>query len=278
MKLGGPLFHPFDDPESWVAACRRHGYTAAACPVDHDAPEDEVRAYARAAEEAGIVIAEVGAWSNPIGPNETERNAALELCKARLDLADRIGARCCVNIAGSRGAIWDGPHPDNLTRETYDLIVETVRNIIDTVKPTRSFYTLETMPWVPPDSPKSYADLVRDIDRPQFGVHFDPVNLVNSPARYYRNGDMIREAFRLLGPKIKSCHAKDITLASRLTVHLEETVPGRGNLDYRAFLTELDRLPPDTPLLMEHMASEEEYAEAAGHIRSVAAQEGIRIG
>ena len=71
-------------------------------------------------------------------------------------MADEIGARCCVNIAGSRGAKWDGPHPADLTPETFDLIVQSVREIIDAVKPTRAFYTLETMPWMYPDSADSY--------------------------------------------------------------------------------------------------------------------------
>ena len=60
-------------------------------------------------ERAGqrAVVAEVGAWSNPLSPDETTRTAAVELCKRRLALADRVGARCCVNIAGSRSENWD---------------------------------------------------------------------------------------------------------------------------------------------------------------------------
>ena len=108
-----------------------------------------VAAYAEAARRADIVIAEVGAWSNPIDPDATKARAAVAKCAACLDLADRIGARCCVNIAGSRSASrWDGPHPDNFSVGTFDLIVETTRAIIDAVKPRRSFYTLETMPWI----------------------------------------------------------------------------------------------------------------------------------
>ena len=105
------------------------------------------------------MIAEVGCWSNPISPDEPTRRAALELCKARLELADRVGARCCVNLAGSRGETWDGPHPDNLSPATFALVVDTVREIIDAVQPRRTFYTLEPMPWSFPDSPDSYLEL-----------------------------------------------------------------------------------------------------------------------
>ena len=66
-------------------------------------------AYVRAAREADIVIAEVGAWSNPISPDEGTRQQAIRHCQEQLALADRVGARCCVNIAGSRSPDWAGP-------------------------------------------------------------------------------------------------------------------------------------------------------------------------
>src|SRR5687767_2902888 len=131
MRLGGPVYGGGKSPEEWVAAVQRYGYRAAYCPVGLDADDATVRAYASAAHVANIVIAEVGAWSNPISPDAVVRNAALEKCKASLALADNIGAICCVNIAGSRGEKWDGPHRDNLTEDTFDLIVESVRAIID---------------------------------------------------------------------------------------------------------------------------------------------------
>ena len=36
MRLGAPLMSEFGDPDSWVAALRREGYTAAFCPVGAD--------------------------------------------------------------------------------------------------------------------------------------------------------------------------------------------------------------------------------------------------
>jgi sugar phosphate isomerase/epimerase len=272
--LGGPVFEKTKDPQAWVAALRKLGYSAAYCPVGAKAGDAEVRAYEEAARKAGIVIAETGAWSNPISPKDDERQAALEKCRQQLALADRIGARCCVNISGSRSESWHGPSPQNLTPETFDMIVETTRSIIDAVKPTRTFFALETMPWAYPDSPESYLRLFQAIDRRQFAVHLDPVNLICSPQRYYSNGTLIRECFEKLGPYIKSCHAKDILLQEKLTTHLDEVIPGTGGLDYAVFLKELSRFP-DTPLMLEHLAKAEEYDQAAAHIRGVANRIGL---
>ena len=269
MRLGGPLPQNYSDPDSWIAALKERGYRAAYCPVQHI--DTMVETYAQAARNADVLIAEVGAWSNPLSSDEHERRKAINYCQQRLALADAIGARCCVNIAGSRGRVWDGPHPENLTHETFDLIVETVRTIIDSVKPLRTFYTLETMPWLYPDSTDSYEKLLRAVDRRQFAVHFDPVNLVNSPGRYYHNGALIREFVSRLGPSIKSCHAKDIVLAEgHLPIHLDECRPGLGTLDYRVLLQELQRIDADMPLMLEHLAREEEYALGAEYICTIA--------
>lgn len=277
LRLGGPVFEKYTDPDGWVKAVKGLGYRAAYCPVRDEAEDDVVKAYTHAAAKADIVIAEVGAWSNPISPDEKTRRAALEKCRTQLALADRIGAKCCVNISGSRGEQWDGPSPENLTDETFDMIVETTRSIIDKVKPTRTYFTLETMPWAYPDSADSYVRLLKAIDRKRFAVHLDPVNLVCSPQRYFRSGDLIRECFEKLGPYIKSCHAKDILLQVKLTTHLDEVRPGLGGLDYATFLRELSKIP-DTPLMLEHLKGAEEYQKAADHVRSVAKTVGLSFG
>ncbi len=277
LRLGGPTFGKFDGPEAWVKAVRKLGYSAAYCPVGSGEKDDVVKAYARAAKKADIIIAEVGAWSNPISPDEKTRKEALAKCRSQLALADRIGANCCVNISGSISEDWAGPSPKNLTEETFDMIVETTRAIIDDVKPTRTFFTLETMPWAYPDSPDSYLLLLKAIDRKRFAVHLDPVNLICSPQRYFKNGRLIRECFRKLGPNIKSCHAKDILLSTKLTTHLDEVRPGLGGLDYAVFLREISKLP-HIPLMLEHLPNAEEYRLAATHVRSVAKSIGLSFG
>lgn len=276
LRLGGPTFDKFDGPDAWVEVIKRLGYRAAYCPVGAKEKDDVINAYATAAQKADIIIAEVGAWSNPISPDEKVRRDALAKCREQLALADRIGARCCVNVSGSRSEKhWAGPHPDNLTKETFDLIVDTTRAIIDDVRPTRTCFTLEAMPWAYPDSPDSYLRLIKAIDRKSFAVHLDPVNFISSPQRYFRNAELIRDCFKKLGPQIKSCHAKDIILQENIyTPHLDEVRPGLGMLDYAVFLKELSKFP-DTPLMLEHLPNAKEYRLGADHIRSVA--KGLRL-
>ena len=101
MRLGGPIFAKHETLDQWIDAVRALGYRAAFCLVELDTSDDSIRAYSAAAREVDIVIAEVGAWSNLLSQDRETRNAALAKCKKALALADTIGARCCVNIAGS---------------------------------------------------------------------------------------------------------------------------------------------------------------------------------
>jgi sugar phosphate isomerase/epimerase len=275
MRLGVGLDFKSDDPDEMARAYVDAGYSAAICPpVSLEQPE-RVRAVREAFARHDVTLAEVGVWNNMLDPDPVRRGANLEVNVRALALADDVGALCCVNIAGSfHPANWDGPHPRNLSEEAFELTVQNVRHIIDAVRPKRARYTLEPMPWVIPDSPDSYLRLIEAIDRPLFGVHFDPVNLINCPSRYYDNAGFLRECFSKLGPWIVSCHGKDIVMRGQLTVHLDEVRPGLGALDYRVFLQELERLPGDVPLLLEHLP-QDEYPAARDYVVGVAAQIGL---
>jgi sugar phosphate isomerase/epimerase len=120
----------------------------------------------------------------------------------------------------------------------------------------------------------SYLKLIEAIDRPMFGVHLDPVNLINCPARYCDNAELLHECFSKLGPWIVSCHGKDILMPDQLTVHLDEVRPGLGALDYKVFLQELSRLPLDVPLILEHLEPDE-YPLAREYVVGGAAEIGL---
>lgn len=278
MRLGGPVHAEYDGPDEWIDALDDLGYSTAYCPVDADASEDEIRGYVDTAAGADITVAEVGAWNvNPIADDLGEREEALEYCKRRLELADRMGARCCVSVAGSRGEEWAGPHPENLTDETFYRIVESVQEILDDVDPDQAAYALEPMPWVYPHTIESYRSLVEAIDRDAFGVHFDPVNMLTSPERVYRNGAWMREFVEEFDEEIVAVHLKDVLLADELTVHVDEVRPGAGTLDYHVLLSVLDDLDDDLPVLLEHLDSAEAYEQAGAYVREMAADIGVDL-
>jgi len=276
MRLGGPIFVDSDDPEELARAHRALGYRAAFCPDVRLDDSERVRAIREAFARHDVVIGEVGVWNNLMDPDDGKRQQNLEAMRRGLALADEVGALCCVNVAGSRHSdIWYGPHPANLSPDAFDLVVANAREVIDSVRPRRAKLTYEMMPWVIPDSPDSYSHLIEAVDRPAFAVHMDVVNIINCPARYYDTTSVIRECFAKLGPQVMCCHLKDVVLTEDLLVHLNETMVGRGGLDIKTYLLEVQKLPHQPPLLLEHLETPEEYDQARQYVVGLAQQAGV---
>jgi hypothetical protein len=131
------------------------------------------------------------------------------------------------------------------------------------------------MGWNLPDGPDSYLSLLKAIDRKAFGVHLDVFNGINSPQRFYKHEEFIRECFRKLGPHIASCHAKDLDWPAELQVHFNRSHPRARADQLPPVLEELSKLKADAPLMLEHLKTAEEYEEAKRHILKVGAETGV---
>src|SRR5580698_452042 len=159
VRLGGPIFLKSEDPAELAREHRRLGYSAAYCPMAKAEDTAHVSAIAKAFAAENVLIAEVGAWANMLDPDTEKRRANLHYVVERMALAEAVGARCCVDIAGSYNpTVWYGPNPKNLSREFFDATVENCRRVIDGVKPKRTRFSIEMMGWNIPDNPDSYVD------------------------------------------------------------------------------------------------------------------------
>ena len=280
MLLGGTVTGPYQSPEEWEALLVRSRFRAITAPFTCQTPRAEIARYLEIIRRHGVVIAEVGVWRNVLDPDPAKAAEAMAYAKGQLRLADELGIGCCVNIAGTRGTPgWDAADRSNFAPDAMEVIVASVREIIDDVQPKSAFYTLEPMPWMLPDSPESCLELIRAVDRRQFAAHMDFVNMLNCPRRCLAAEDYIEHCFALLAPHIRSTHVKDIRLdPTRLTTHLAECSPGEGCLDWARVLRILEKhLPADAPLLLEHMQTEAEYQAAYSFVVGEAARIGIEV-
>jgi len=277
IRLGGPIFLNSTDPAELAQEHRRLGYSAAYCPqIATLKDQNLLRAIEAAFAAENVCIAEVGAWKNMLDPDADKRRQNLEYVVERCALAEAVGARCCVDIAGSYNPdSWFGPDAKNLSKEFFDTTVANCRHVIDSVKPTRTRFTIEMMGWNLPDGPDSYLELIHAVDRKAFGVHLDVCNVINSPRRFYENTACIDECFEKLGPWIVSCHAKDLKWVIELNVHFLEVIPGRGQIDYRAYLQGISKLGRETPLMLEHLKTAAEYDEGREYIFKVGKAAGV---
>lgn len=267
MRLGtsSPLKH--ESPQEWAENQLKLGCTTVVFPVQSSDPEEKIIAYKEAADKAGISIAEVGIWRNALASDSAEKKANMDYCVEQLRLADLVGARCAVNVAGAFGPVWDGGYKANFTDEAWKKTVAMVREIIDRANVKNTYFTLEPMPWMVPTGPKEYMMLLEDVGRDRFAVHMDIINMTSSAERYFHADEFIDECADILGKRIRSCHIKDIHLDSRYTIRLEECGPGEGEFPLRHYVTRMNEIDADMPVILEHLNTDEEYIRFMGYLK-----------
>ena len=269
MRLGtsSPLKH--FTAEEWAKNQASLGCRAVVFPLSSDDPEDKINEYVAAAKRYDLLIAEVGIWRNAMSMDPEDRMAQRDYCVRQLQLADRIGARCAVNVAGAFGERWDGHYKENFTKEAREQIVRMVQEIIDRAEVKNTYFTLEPMPWMIPTGPEEYIRLLEDVDRDRFAIHMDIINMINSADRYFHPEEFVDECAELLGDKIRSCHIKDVHLDSRYTLRLEECAPGEGEFPLKYYASKMSEIDPDMPIILEHLSKDEEYFRYMEYLKKI---------
>lgn len=259
MRLGtsSPLRH--ESVMEWAENQIRLGCRSIVFPLCADDHDDKIKEYADAAAANDLLIAEVGIWRNCMSTDPSDRKEQRDYCVRQLQLADRMGARCAVNVAGAMGPRWDGHYKENFSKETRTEIVRMVQEIIDRAEVTNTYFTLEPMPWMVPSGPEDYARLLEEVKRDRFAVHMDIINMTNSIDRYYGAEAFIDRCAELFGDRIRSCHIKDVHLKEEYTLQLEECAPGKGEYPLRYYVDKMNSIDPDMPVILEHLNTDEEY-------------------
>jgi len=259
MRLGINCDLRNDTVDEWLKERLDVNCKAVNFPLDYKDSIKDIDAYVKAAKENDIMIAEVGVWRNPLAEDENERADAMERCIEQLKLADYIGAKCCVNCAGSAGDFWCAFSPENFSADFYKRTVECIQEIIDKAAPKNTCYAIEPMPWIVPTGPDEYLKLIEDVNSECFGVHLDMCNWFNDMYRLRDQKAFIDEVFEKLGGKIVCHHLKDLRLVPGVTVNFEEVEVGDGMLDIDYYIKKINEDDIDAPVLIEHLHGKEAY-------------------
>lgn len=269
MKLGISSRLEHTTPQNWASKHKALGLESVVFPVSCLDGEDCVMAYKKAADDAGLIVAEVGIWRNTLAADPQERRQWIDYSIQQLRMADEIGAKCCVNVVGTPyGPRWDGGYRNNFSKELWQMAIGMIREIIDTARPKQTKFCIESMPWMIPSTPDEYLKLIEEVDRTEFGTHLDVVNMITSPQKYFFNDEFLHECFEKLKGTICSCHLKDIRLKEEYTFQLEECACGQGTLDLELYARLADVENPDMPMIIEHLTTDEEYAASVKYVRN----------
>lgn len=254
MRLGGPIFKNDISIKDAVQTHKDLGFGAAFCNwIDDDVKRNE---FVKAFAEADIWLAEYPGYGiNILDTEPAVRQKNIDEICSRLEKADIMGTRCCVIHGGSvETGKWGTANPENMSEASFEESVKIIQSIIDKVKPGTTKLVLETESYLFPDSPENYKRFIDAVDKSEFAVHLDPVNITCSPRLVYFNDDFLKNCFNILGPWIVSCHAKDFNMVPVWpTVKIDETFIGDGVLNYQVYLNEISKLSVQPTLMIEHL-------------------------
>lgn len=216
---------------------------------------------------------------NPLAPDPAEAEKAIEYVIDRLKLAEKLEARCCVNIIGSASTEnWYAPAEENFTDEFHRAAVETYRKIIDAVEPVHTKLAFEVMPFSFLDCTKEYLEFLKELNREEAAVHLDLINLIHDPRTLYEQRKLFAEAVQYLGNRCVSAHLKDIIIDKKpFNTNMVEVLPGTGEADLHYMAQCLALIPGDLPVMLEHLPDEEAYDRATHNFTRIAKEAGVNL-
>ena len=267
-----------------VKRVRDQGYTSTNASVGMfqrnpwlDVPESEIRELKEALTTYDVTFFDMHAYANNIHPDPEERKKihrhVIEQCEA----AERIGCPMVTTQTGSRSPVSAVTiHRDNWTRETWDLSVKAIKQILNDTAGMKVALGIEALNLININNPKAHLQLIEEVADPRCQVCYDPTNQINL-GTYLRTTELVNMGFDLLGEHIIAAHAKDTyVLPNRMSAYITQILPGKGMMDYETYLVRLSKLSWSRTLIIEHL-KDEDYPAAKKFIEETAAQVGVTI-
>jgi len=195
---------------------------------------------------AGIEIAVLGCYVNPIHPDPATRASLLGWFKEHLRHARDFGCGIVALESGSLNADYS-PHPGNHGEEAFQQSLASLSELVREAERFGVVVGIEGVASHVISTPEKMRRMLDAIPSPNLQVVFDPANLICAE-NHHRQDDIICGSFELFGPRIAVVHAKDFVAdASGL-----RTVPaGQGQLHYHEVLGWLTRHKPYVSILLE---------------------------
>ena len=142
-------------------------------------------------------------------------------------MAERFGMKFILTHTGGRnGENKDTPHPLNWTKETWDMSVNAVKDIIKSTSGSKINLAFEAVNSTNNNNPQSHVRLKQDVGNDRVKVCLDPTNMLYA-GTYFRMTELINTCFDLLGEDIMYCHAKD-KVWKEMMPRFEAAIPGQG--------------------------------------------------
>jgi L-ribulose-5-phosphate 3-epimerase len=135
--------------------------------------------------------------------------------------------------------------PENPRDPLYEPTVLAIRELAEHCAANGQEFLMETGQ----ETPTTMARAIKDVDRPNLGVGLDTANLI-----LYGKANPV-DAIDIIGPHVRSVHAKDGKWPTDPMKLGEEVLIGTGIVDFTKVLTKLHKLGYRNPITIERETS-----------------------
>ncbi|MBZ0298747.1 MAG: sugar phosphate isomerase/epimerase [Anaerolineae bacterium] len=204
-----------------------------------------------------------GGYPCIICPDEDARREGVRIGRNIVQRAAELGAQ----VAGIRPTSlhptsqW-GPHPLNYAPETEDRLVRSLSEMAEACEIYQVPITLEVHVTTTLRDAETIRRLIDRTGSSWIKVNADLVNFVSDFHAAYHTTELINHVFDVLGPYILTAHLKDVVVDAPLVVHISESRPGTGLLDWDTLFRRFEALLPDGYALIEHLTDYNEVTKA----------------
>ena len=209
-----------------------------------------------------ITMTALGGTYNMIHPDVQRRDDGLHKLRVLASACERLGTSVITLCTGSRDPdnMWRR-HPDNDTPEAWADLRVSMRQAIQVAEEHQVTLAFEPEVANVVDSAIKARRIIDEIGSPYLKVVMDGANIFHA-GELPRMREILDEAFALLGEHIAFAHAKDLDRDGEAG-HL---AAGKGLLDYDQYLSLLNDVDPDMPIVL-HGLSEAEVDGCVAFLR-----------
>lgn len=225
--------------------------------------KERAEAFSAVFKEAGKTVPLIGAYFNPVHPNEEKIVNGKAVFKDYLAHCHELGCEVVGSETGSyNGDKWTY-HPQNRTEEAVQRVISTFSELADYAKSHNAFIGMEGafghVCW----NVKTLDRAVKAINRDNIRIIFDLYNYLDK-SNVNEMYDILHEGLETFGDNIQVFHIKDCVIAEDGS--LKQVGVGKGIFDYSRIIPEIRKVCPDANLVFEGTTGEDIPA-AVAHIK-----------
>ena len=202
-------------------------------------------------------------------PDAFVRERVIEKIESGIEVARQLNAMGCLIRTGSLNPAGSYvPSRENRTPDARAQLVDTLKAVAAKAETEGVDVVIETHVLTIMGTPEINRDVLADVGSARMSVVMDYVNHFQNLDQVYDSTKRIEHIFSIMNPISILGHCKDIKMSPGLVLHIDEEIPGDGELDLATALRLWHEAHPDGYMLLEHLPNEQ-YPRAAANALEV---------